>query len=207
MKHESEKMKEEIARRFKEARIKLNKNNVNNNKPESVRAVAKALGLSASSILLYETGERIPYMENARKLADHYGVSVQWLLCESESPSFDDSFQAVSKLTGLSDDAIRNLQTIKAWRLSDALNTILESEDFINILERFEASRMIREYDTEEPEEGRLADQAYVNSIRDSGGRTSDFALLSKATQADMLLGSATQIFGNLLRNNMKGEK
>ena len=193
-------------KRFYLARTKLNPNSQSNGKPESIQAVYRATSVPASSIVMYENGTRLPNMENARKLADYYGVNVSWLLGESESYSVDESNQTVSKLTGLSNDAICNLQTLKEWGLSEALSMILEVPDFIHVVERFEAGRLISRNSTESPEESLIDDQAYVYSIKDTDGKVSDFAILSKRTQSELLIASATQIFGSLIRDIIKEE-
>ena len=42
--------------------------------------LAKAIGVSKSSINMYERGEREPSFETVRKLADHFGVDADYLL-------------------------------------------------------------------------------------------------------------------------------
>lgn len=41
--------------------------------------VAKAVGITISSISMYENGERVPRDEIKRKLADYYGKTVQYI--------------------------------------------------------------------------------------------------------------------------------
>lgn len=185
--------------RFKKARI------IAGNKPLEV--VAKESTVSKNTIWKLENGLVDARYSCILKLANYYCVDVGWVLGKSDSPSLDGSIQTISKTTGLSDRAIENLQILKAWGLSEALNQILEDADFVHVLERFESGRILSKTVSESEEESMIADQAYVHSIMDSDGRTSDFSLLSKGTQADMLIASATQVFGNILRDTAKGGK
>lgn len=45
----------------------------------SRRALAELCGLSKNSILRYERGERMPNLDDAAILADHFGVTLDWL--------------------------------------------------------------------------------------------------------------------------------
>nr|WP_308667608.1 helix-turn-helix transcriptional regulator [uncultured Allisonella sp.] len=46
-------------------------------KNETQKAVAEAIGVSESSLAMYEAGERIPRDAVKIKIANHFGVSVQ----------------------------------------------------------------------------------------------------------------------------------
>ena len=45
----------------------------------SRRSVAEAVGISVSALTMYEIGQRIPRDEVKKRLADHYGRTVQEL--------------------------------------------------------------------------------------------------------------------------------
>ena len=47
---------------------------------KTLEEVAKETGISRSAISSYENGYSIPKKENAKKLADYYGVSISYLL-------------------------------------------------------------------------------------------------------------------------------
>lgn len=185
-----------MGNRFKEVREKTG---------YSLDYVEKQSGVSKNTIWKLEHDMVDAGYKLIVRLADFYNVNVSWLIGQSDSPSLDESCQAVTNVTGLSDKAIQNLKIMKAECLSGSLNDILESEDFFHALERFEAARMIHAYDTELPEDARNTDQAYFSGIKDSSGAVSDYTLLSKSTQTDMLIGSATQILGSMLRDILKG--
>lgn len=50
---------------------------------KSREEIAKAVGISASAVSMYETGARIPRDEIKVRLADYFGVSVQALFFDS----------------------------------------------------------------------------------------------------------------------------
>lgn len=45
----------------------------------SQEAVAEAIGVSRSALVMYETGKRVPRDEIKIRLAKYYGVSIQYL--------------------------------------------------------------------------------------------------------------------------------
>ena len=51
---------------------------------ETQLQVANALGIAESHYQVYERGASLPNLENAWKLADHFGVSVDYLIGRSE---------------------------------------------------------------------------------------------------------------------------
>lgn len=48
--------------------------------------VAKAVGVSANSILRWESGETSPIASNLTSLADFYGVSSEYLIADTTPP-------------------------------------------------------------------------------------------------------------------------
>lgn len=49
--------------------------------------VASTLGISKSTMYMYERGERIPPADNLNALADYYGVSTDYLLGRTDDPT------------------------------------------------------------------------------------------------------------------------
>ena len=74
---------------------------------------AQAIGLKASSYSMYESGRREPGFETLVMIADHYGVSTDYLLGRTECQSPDIDVQAICKKTGLSEDAVSTLVELK----------------------------------------------------------------------------------------------
>lgn len=68
-------MKNEFAERLKEARIK---------KGLSQRDVERETGINYSTLSNFETGRRETNLENLKKLADFYEISIDWLLGREE---------------------------------------------------------------------------------------------------------------------------
>lgn len=58
-----------------------------NEKNLTQRELAKLLKLSPSTIAMYETGQRMPDPETLQKIADFFGVSVDYLLGRSDIPN------------------------------------------------------------------------------------------------------------------------
>ena len=50
----------------------------------SMRELGRELGLSESAVSLYESGRRRPNHDLLCRLADYFGVSVDYLLCRTE---------------------------------------------------------------------------------------------------------------------------
>lgn len=108
--------------RFKDARIERNAHG-----KQTMDDVASATGVPKSKIWSLENDEidrGVDYRE-VGKLAKHYGVSADWLLCISEhySPNVDE--QAAAAYTGLSVDAVKSLRQISKTDHVDALNDFL----------------------------------------------------------------------------------
>ena len=195
----------ETGKRFYNARTKLNQHNKKGMKPESIQTVYRNTGVPASSIGMYENGDRVPNMENAQKLADYYGVNVLWLLGQSNSPSLDENSQTVTKETGLSADAVRILKSLKKTRLIDSLNSLLESDGFMKMLKDFDTARKVNAESTESEETANLIDSLTQwgtdNGMDTRNNRVSDHQLI------DMYLWKASEEIGNTFRQIMKGDK
>ncbi len=71
---------------------------------------AKFVGVSSSSIGLYETGERIPDAEILCRIAEKCNVSADYLLGLQKEPVLNEDIKAIHKYTGLSKDSIEVLQ-------------------------------------------------------------------------------------------------
>ncbi len=75
-------------------------------------AAAEACEISRVGLARYETGQRVPVVKIASKLAEYYGVSVEYLLgkdsveaqAQEKAPALDTRAEAKQLLEGLSDD-------------------------------------------------------------------------------------------------------
>ncbi len=64
----------------------------------SMKKLGELIGLSESTVSLYETGKREPDNETLMKLADYFEVSVDYLLGRTDDPSpktLDEQLQGV----------------------------------------------------------------------------------------------------------------
>ncbi len=78
----------------------------------SQAAAAKAIGVTKSSLSLYENGDNVPDARTIRKMSEVYGVSADYLLGLSDAPTSDKDLSFVCSYTGLSQEAILFLRGI-----------------------------------------------------------------------------------------------
>ena len=97
-------------------RFKLARTDFNKNGPQSVKKVSDETGITRSLIDDLETdvGKQrgVSYLI-VGKLADYYGVSADYLLGLSDTPSKDASIQSVNRITGLDEAAILSIKYIR----------------------------------------------------------------------------------------------
>ncbi|MBQ3277493.1 MAG: helix-turn-helix transcriptional regulator [Oscillospiraceae bacterium] len=77
-----------------------------------VKGLADHLRVSQQAINQYKLGVSYPKTENLIKIADYFGISVDYLLDLTDVPNRDTSIQAVNEVTGLSAGAIVKLHEI-----------------------------------------------------------------------------------------------
>lgn len=99
-----------------------------NQKGISQEALSKALGVTKSTISLYENGENVPDVKTLAKIAAYYGVSYDYLMGESDSQVRE--YQDISKTLGLSDKAIEVLRILnqKTQYFIPTVNYLIEQE-------------------------------------------------------------------------------
>lgn len=93
-----------MGERFKDARIVYNKHG-----KQTTDDVSDATGISKSTLSNIENDRRDPGARVICKLADHYGVSTDYLLGLTEIKSPETTAQAVISYTGLSEDNVKKL--------------------------------------------------------------------------------------------------
>lgn len=76
----------------------------------SQKALSDKLGISKSTLGLWETGDTLPDAKMVSELADIFGVSSDYLLCKTDVPSFDFDIRAICECTGLDEYAVTNLR-------------------------------------------------------------------------------------------------
>ncbi|MEY8262378.1 helix-turn-helix transcriptional regulator [Oscillospiraceae bacterium 50-60] len=124
--------------RFKKARTDHNQHG-----PQSTKEVAQATGITKSLIEDIEstagTPRNVGYL-TVKKLAKYYGVSSDYLLGLSETPSIDEDIQVACKVTGLSEKAISRLHEVSERIKSHPSGLIPNPYD---VLLTFDGSKVI----------------------------------------------------------------
>ena len=133
MNMESKDYKNIFSKRLKELRTE---------RGETQQVACNEIDKHINTLKNYENGERLPNLGEFLRIKDHYGVSFEYLIGESDIKSNDISFKEINKITGLSEKSINVLSKrvqINGNRLK-ILNYIIENErkyQFITILELF----------------------------------------------------------------------
>lgn len=114
--------------RFKDARTVYNQHG-----HQTMAQVHKATGISASLIQELEDDSRrdFGYCKIA-KLAEHYGVSVDWLLGLAPAKTVDPEIQGVCRYTGLSESSVKylyNKQASSDHHIANLIDSVLFSSD------------------------------------------------------------------------------
>lgn len=82
------------------------------NKKLSQTELAEKLGVSRGSISFYENGERTADIDFVYKAAQFFNVSADYLLGRTGTKTQDMSIRAICDYTGLSDEAVKKLNTM-----------------------------------------------------------------------------------------------
>ena len=120
-------------------RFKLARTTYNQQGKESVKTVSSGTGISKSLIddLESNVGKKraVSYL-TVKKLAEHYGVTSDYLLGISDIPNNDTRLQAVNQVTGLSVNAIIRLSDVKNSdpALSNIVSLLLEDKNCLYFL-------------------------------------------------------------------------
>jgi transcriptional regulator with XRE-family HTH domain len=103
----------------------------------TLKELAEAIGIRQQTVSLYKNGETQPTPETLVKIAEFFGVSVDYLLTGISSHN-----KPIHEELGLSEEAIGMLKTAKATdgffggpALIDILNELLSDRDFFEFLE------------------------------------------------------------------------
>lgn len=99
-----------------------------------VKGLAEYLGVSLQSISQYRHGDSYPKTENLIKIADYFGISVDYFLGFSKVPNRDTSIQSVNIVTGLSPEAICFLRDLNQKSETNPGGSESEILKLINLL-------------------------------------------------------------------------
>ncbi len=76
--------------------------------------LAEAIGVSRQSVGQWKDGKTVPDILDLRKIALFFGVSTDYLLCQTNVASSNNRVRDMNELTGLSEDVITRLINLKA---------------------------------------------------------------------------------------------
>ena len=113
-------------------------------------AFAASIGLNRDRVNNWLNGRSKLDVDSLKNISEKYNVSTDWVLgiapIESRSP--DVSIQGATAVTGLSEEAIHNIQVFKRKMkygdiFSSDLSLLLESDKFIGIIPRIDELRFL----------------------------------------------------------------
>lgn len=102
---------------------------------KTANALKEYLGISIQAINQYKQGTAYPKTENLIKIADFFGISVDYLLGITSTPNRDTTMQAVCDFTGLSEKAISILNKADRDEL-DFISFLIENRISCDISSR-----------------------------------------------------------------------
>ena len=93
--------------------------------------LANYLQVKPNVVSYFCTGDRVPNVEQLRKIAEYLSVSSDYLIGLSENPTIEPDIQNACKVTGLSEKAIYNLNELSNEKNSvfKIVNFLLEHEE------------------------------------------------------------------------------
>lgn len=100
---------------------------------ESMNGVAKAIGSYSGAVTKWKTGS-LPRNSTLRKIADHFGVTVDWLMSNDPMPTVWDSTQESSAYMPLSAaekqiiDMYRAVDEMGRMRIAQAILAVYDKE-------------------------------------------------------------------------------
>lgn len=86
------------------------------------KELAEEIGIAKPTVSLYEVGETVPDAKTIVKLANYYGVSTDYILCQTDDPSIHTDVKTAVKVTGLSKQSI---ETLGKLNLDERLDELL----------------------------------------------------------------------------------
>lgn len=199
----------ERAKRFKDARTKYNVHGKQGLK-EVFEATKKidGTGVQASMISDLEAsiGEERPVRyQKVLTLAEYYGVNVAWLMGQSDSRFVDEGLQALSKATGLSDNAIQVLNAIKEINFNSQLSRLLESSYFADMLYQFSCAMKINANNKQSDSEADTIERLQVFGI--VNGMASENSRLSNRQLIDMYRRKAVESMNSAFLQILEEDK
>lgn len=195
--------------RFKDARTRYNQHGL-----QSTKDVAGEAGITKSLIEDLESNvgnqRNVGYL-TIKKLAQYYGVSSDFLLGLSNTPSTKEDIRAACKTTGLSDTAIKAIRSMGDIKFKDkvlhraefqrVLSCMFEDPRFLSIiLHIIEAERLLQSQEIDNS----LSAKNFIESI--DKVESFGYVVLEREDARQFHLRQAAQIFLNIVNDIGTGE-
>lgn len=114
---------------------------------ETQEELAKHLEVKRQIISYYENGTRVPNLEHLMLIACHYNTTTDYLLCLSDVPTTDKDLKFVCEYTGLSNEAVENMQSHKNNAFyTTLLNFLINNKVLLSALNNYLFSSVYSEY-------------------------------------------------------------
>ena len=111
--------------------------NTRSENKETQQELADYLGIKREQVAYIERGTRAPKVDQIISIADHYGVSCNYLLGKTDLKTPNIETEAICIKTGLSEDALKRLAALSPDRL-ETLSRIIASESFSTLVSTFD---------------------------------------------------------------------
>lgn len=117
-------------------------------KGETQQELADAIGITRQSLSRYEIAARTINIEVLGTLAQHFGVSADYLLGLSDVRSTEQDMQAACEMTGLSEETITKLKadTPAAWAVDVLMCSYVSTQDDSFVKEKASPLDLISQY-------------------------------------------------------------
>lgn len=117
-------------------------------KGETQQELADAIGITRQSLSRYEIAARTINIEVLGALAQHFGVSADYLLGLSDVRSTEQDMQAACEMTGLSEETITKLKadTPAAWAVDVLMCSYVSTQDDSFVKEKASPLDLISQY-------------------------------------------------------------
>ena len=107
-------------------------------KNKKQKDLAEFLNVTANTISYYVTGARIPNIDQLKKIAVFFDVSIDYLLGASNVASMDIKIQEICDYIGLNDKAIKRLHNIKtSTRYKEGNDYLLNEFNALDVIQAF----------------------------------------------------------------------
>lgn len=116
-----------------------NLRNLMNDRKVSQTELSKIIGCTRQAVSLYATGQSTPDIDVLLKIAEYFEVSTDYLLGLTTVKTTNIDIRATSKLTGLSEKAIEQIEKITKPKSGGSdwieINKVIDMKDFDKLLD------------------------------------------------------------------------